>query len=74
MNKYLEIEDILKLSKTNLNNEIDVCPHPETVQIETPKSKLNQINVAFIVIVLIVGSVLIYHYTKKQKEEKNKTP
>jgi len=72
MNEYLEIEDIIKLSKTNIDTEIDLCSNHDTIQIEVPKSKLTQINIGLFVIVLIVGSILLYSY-KNKKDEKNKT-
>lgn len=71
MNKPLEIEDILKLSKTNIDTGLDGCSKHDTIQIEAPKSELTQINIGLFVIVLILGSILIYNY-KNKKDEKNK--
>jgi hypothetical protein len=72
MNEYLEIEDIIKLSKTNIDTEIHICSAHETVQIEAQKSELTQIKIVFLVIVLIIGGILIYNY-KNKLEEENKT-
>lgn len=71
MNEYLEIEDIIKLSKTNINNQIDIYSNYDIIQIENSKSKLTHINVGLFIIILIVGSILIYNYNIK-KEEINK--
>jgi hypothetical protein len=71
MNEYLEIEDIIKLSKTNINTQIDMYSNQDTIQIEKTKSKLTQINIGLFVIILIVGGILFYNYNIK-KEEVNK--
>jgi hypothetical protein len=72
MNEPLEIEDIIKLSKTNIDTEINICSNHDAVQIEAPNSKLTQFNIGLFVIVLIVGSILIYKY-KNKIDQKNKT-
>jgi hypothetical protein len=72
MNKHLEIEDILNLTKSNIDTEIEICSNHDAVQIEAPKSELTQINIGLLVLVLIVGGILIYNY-KNKKDEENKT-
>ena len=72
MNKPLEIEDILNLTKPNIDTEIEICSNHNPAQIEVPKSELTQINLGYLVIILLVGGILIYNY-KNKKDEENKT-
>ena len=65
----LEIEEIINLSKTNLETEIQDCSVLETNEYNTSESSSIYLKIGLLIIVLIIGSSLIYDWTKKNDEQ-----